>query len=150
MARQPQTTRARSLAPQLAVVRLTLAATGACALALALGSRPARADDLVIRTMGPVSYVCGGIAEDERAALTAQQKNYNLGVQFTQGAEGEYLSDVAVRLLRDGQEVASFRSGGPRCLIRAPEGSYSIEGTYKGEARTVKVSTGTRDAQLRW
>jgi hypothetical protein len=46
--------------------------------------------------------------------------------------------------------VANFKAGGPRCLIRAPEGSYNIEATYKGQAKSMKISTGTRNAQLRW
>ncbi|WP_414247520.1 hypothetical protein [Cupriavidus taiwanensis] len=110
----------------------------------------AAADDLVIRSMGPVSYVCGGVAEDERQALSAREKDFNIGILFTQGSAGEFLSDVAVKLIRDEQEVASFRAAGPRCLIRAPEGSYNIEASYKGQAKSVKVSTGTRNAQLRW
>ena len=69
---------------------------------------------------------------------------------ITQGSNGEFLSDVAVRLLRDEQEIATFRAAGPRCLIRAPEGSYNIEASYKGQAKSIKVSTGTRNAQLRW
>ncbi|WP_354684476.1 hypothetical protein [Cupriavidus necator] len=128
---------------------LALAAAG---MALAVCARPAHAapEDMVIRTMGPVSYVCGGVAEDEREALAAKEKDFNIGILFTQGAAGEYLSDVAVRLVRDEQEVATFRAAGPRCLIRAPEGSYNIEASYKGQAKTIKVSTGTRNAQLRW
>nr|WP_240988858.1 hypothetical protein [Cupriavidus taiwanensis] len=110
----------------------------------------AAADDLVIRSMGPISYVCGGVAEDERQALSAREKDFNIGILFTQGSAGEFLSDVAVKLVRDEQEVASFRAAGPRCLIRAPEGSYNIEASYKGQARSIKVSTGTRNAQLRW
>jgi len=130
---------------------LALAALASAGMALALAWHPARAaDDLVIRTMGPVSYVCGGIAEDEREALAAQEKNFNIGILFTQGDDGEFLSDVAVRLTRDDQEVATFRAGGPRCLIRAPEGSYNIEASYKGQAKTIKINTGTRNGQLRW
>ncbi|BDB24618.1 hypothetical protein Tamer19_18110 [Cupriavidus sp. TA19] len=131
---------------------LRLAALIAAAMALAGSPRPARAaaDDLVIRTMGPVSYVCGGVAEDERQALAAREKDFNIGILFTQGTAGEFLSDVAVKLVRDEQEVATFRAAGPRCLIRAPEGSYNIEASYKGQAKSIKVSTGTRNAQLRW
>ena len=40
--------------------------------------------------MGPVSYVCGGVAEDERQALAAQEQNFNMGVLFTRGENGEY------------------------------------------------------------
>jgi hypothetical protein len=119
-------------------------------VALAAALRPARAaDDLVIRTMGPVSYVCGGIAADERANLAAQEKNFNMGILFTQG-DGEYLSDVDVKMTLDGQPVANFKADGPRCLIRAPEGSYNIEASYKGQAKSIKITTGTRNAQLRW
>ncbi|WP_455282731.1 hypothetical protein [Cupriavidus necator] len=132
--------------------RFTWVMLAAAGMAVAIGSRPARAapEDMVIRTMGPVSYVCGGVAEDERQALAAKEKDFNIGIVFTQGTAGEYLSDVAVKLVRDEQEVASFRAAGPRCLIRAPEGSYNIEASYKGQAKSVKVSTGTRNAQLRW
>lgn len=130
---------------------LRLAALIGAAMFLA-SPQQARAatDNLVIRTMGPVSYVCGGVADDERQALAAKEKDFNMGILFTQGANGEFLSDVAVRLVRDEQEVASFRAAGPRCLIRAPEGSYNIEASYKGQPKSIKVSTGTRNAQLRW
>ncbi|WP_454764187.1 hypothetical protein [Cupriavidus campinensis] len=131
--------------------RLLVAALLGTSLAIAATLRPARAaDEMVIRTMGPVSYVCGGVAEDERARLAEQEKNFNLGVLFTQGPNGEFLSEVDVKLTMDGQPVADFKAGGPRCLIRAPEGSYNIEATYKGQARSMKISTGTRNAQLRW
>jgi hypothetical protein len=119
-------------------------------VAAALQPAKAAADELVIRTMGPVSYVCGGIAEDERARLAEQEKNFNMAILFTRGADGEFLADVDVKLTRDGQNVADFRAGGPRCLIRAPEGSYNIEASYKGQSKSIKISTGTRNAQLRW
>ncbi|WP_011298160.1 hypothetical protein [Cupriavidus necator] len=130
---------------------LALAALASAGMALGTAWRPAHAaDEMVIRTMGPVSYVCGGIAEDERKALADLEKNFNMGILFTQGSNGEFLSDVAVRLLRDEQEIATFRAAGPRCLIRAPEGSYNIEASYKGQTKTIKIGTGSRDAQLRW
>lgn len=131
---------------------LRLALAGSIAItALSLPSSPAlAADELVIRTMGPVSYVCGGIAADEQQQLAAQQKNFNMGVLFIQGERGEFLSDVAVKMTREGHEVASFTASGPKCLIKAPQGSYNIEATYKGQTKSVNVSTGTYNAQLRW
>lgn len=143
------------LAPARKATPLRLAV--ACSIGIAASSSfslfpaPAlAADEMVIRTMGPVSYVCGGIAADEQQQLAAQQKNFNMGVLFTQGERGEYLADVAVRMTREGHEVASFTASGPKCLIKAPQGSYNIEATYKGQAKSVNVSTGTYDAQLRW
>ena len=104
----------------------------------------------VIRTVGAVSYVCGGVGEDEQRRLAARQKQFNMGVLFTQGASGEYLADVEVRLMREGHEVARFRTEGPRCLIKAPEGRYNVHATYNGQPRSMTVGTGTYDAQLRW
>lgn len=142
--------------------RIAVAAVIGATVLVAAALQPAKAqsasaasaatvgNEMVIRTMGPVSYVCGGIAEDERARLAAQEKNFNMGILFTRGTDGEYLADVDVKLTRDGQNVADFRAGGPRCLIRAPEGSYNIEASYKGQPKSIKISTGTRNAQLRW
>lgn len=132
--------------------RIVVAALIGATVIVAAALQPAKAaaDEMVIRTMGPVSYVCGGIAEDERAKLAEQEKNFNMAILFTRGADGEFLADVDVKLTRDGQNVADFRAGGPRCLIRAPEGSYNIEASYKGQSKSIKISTGTRNAQLRW
>lgn len=132
----------------------TAAPAVAPAVPAAPGTPPAPAApgkaDLVIRTMGPVSYVCGGIADDEQRQLAARQKDFNMGLLFTQGPSGEFLSDVDVKLMRDGHEVAKFRTSGPRCLIRAPEGRYNVQATYNGQPKSVTVSTGTLNTQIRW
>jgi hypothetical protein len=105
---------------------------------------------MVQRKAGSVTYICGGVADDEQRALSAQSRNYNMGLLFTQGARGEYLSDVNVKLTRNGREVASFVADGPKCLLRVPEGSYNVRATYEGRTRTLVVSTGTHNAQMRW
>ncbi|MFC4519370.1 hypothetical protein [Cupriavidus pinatubonensis] len=111
---------------------------------------PPPRDAMVQRKAGSVTYICGGVADDEQRALSAQARNYNMGLLFTQGARGEYLSDVNVKLIRNGREVANFVADGPKCLLRAPEGSYSVRATYEGRTKTQVVSTGTRNAQMRW
>jgi len=130
--------------------RIIVASLIGLTVLIAAAWRPARAaDEMVIRTTGPISYVCGGIAADERARLAEQEKNFNMGILFIQG-DGEYLSDVDVKVTFEGQPVAKFKAGGPRCLIRAPEGSYNIEASYKGQLKSITITTGTRNAQLRW
>lgn len=145
-----RTTRRKRLAVAALIGATVIVAAALQPAKAADASAPPVGNEMVIRTMGPVSYVCGGIAEDERARLAEQEKNFNMGILFTRGADGEYLADVDVKLTRDGQNVADFRAGGPRCLIRAPEGSYNIEASYKGQPKSIKISTGTRNAQLRW
>ncbi|MCY0853240.1 hypothetical protein [Cupriavidus sp. D39] len=131
-------------------LRLALAGSITIAAFSLLAGPALAADEMVIRTMGPVSYICGGIAADEQQQLAAQQRNFNIGLLFTQGERGEYLADVAVKMTREGHEVASFTASGPKCLIKAPQGSYNIEATYKGQTKSINVNTGTYNAQLRW
>lgn len=111
---------------------------------------PPPTNAMVQKTAGAVTYICGGVADDEQRALSAQSRNYNMGLLFTQGARGEYLSDVTVKLMRGSREVASFVADGPRCLVRAPQGTYNVRATYEGRTKTMVVSTGTHNAQMRW
>lgn len=111
---------------------------------------PPPRDAMVQRTAGPVTYICGGVAEDEQVALQRLARNFNMSLLFTQGDRGEYLSDVDVKLMRGNKEVASFVADGPRCLLRAPSGTYSVRATYQGRTKTATVSTGGRNNQMRW
>lgn len=105
----------------------------------------------VIRTIGAISYVCGGVGEDEQQHMKARRNYFNLALLFTQGTRGEYLSDVDVRLMRDGHDVARFRADGPLCLIKAPEGGYNVQATFNGQPRSVTIRTGsTESTQVRW
>ncbi len=123
----------------------------ALAMLLSAGASSAFGNNLTPQTAGQISYVCGGIAEDEQQALNAEARNYNLSLLFTQGPRGEYLADVDVQITRHGKEVASFRADGPRCLIKAPPASYNVIATYQGETKRTTVQTGsTRNVQLRW
>ena len=130
--------------------RLTLT-SAALAMMLFAGAPIALADNLTPKTAGQISYVCGGVAQDEQQALNSEARDYNLSLLFTQGARGEYLADVDVKLTRHGKEVASFRADGPRCLIKAPPASYNVIATYQGTTKQATVQTGsTRNVQLRW
>lgn len=111
---------------------------------------PPPRDAMVQRTAGAVTYICGGVAEDEQVKLQSEARNYNMSLLFTQGARGEYLSDVDVKLMRGSKEVASFVADGPRCLVKAPQGTYNVRATYKGLTKTATVSTGGKNAQMRW
>lgn len=117
---------------------------------IVLAGSSAHAAELARQSIGPVSYVCGGVGEDEQRALNSESKDFDMGLLFTEGARGEYLSDVAITLSRDGVEVASFRSNGPRCLIRAPRATYQVVATYNGVNKHTKLRMGERNVHLNW
>lgn len=123
----------------------------ALAMLLSAGASTALGNNLTPQTAGQISYVCGGVAQDEQQALNDEARNYNLSLLFTQGPRGEYLADVDVQITRHGKEVASFRADGPRCLIKAPPASYNVIATYQGTTKRATVQTGsTHNVQLRW
>lgn len=101
-------------------------------------------------TAGPFTYICGGIAQDEQQQLRSEAGQYDMGLLFTQGGRGEYLSDVNVKLMRNGKQVAEFTSTGPRCLIKGPRASYHVVATYQGMTKSATVSPGDKNVQMRW
>ncbi len=131
------------------VIRTTLSACAAMVLASVTNLAVAQ-DPMVMETLGPVSYICGGVGTDEQQALDSKKSGFNMELLFTQGARGEYLSDVGVRLTRSGQNVAEFKAPGPRCLIKAPAGRYQVEATSQGTSKRATVSTGSGAHQFRW
>jgi len=109
----------------------------------------AAAVPMVPATTGPITYVCGGVGADEQQALQADARHYDMSLLFTQGQRGEYVSEVEVKVKRNGKEVASFQAEGPRCLIKAPKGRYQISATYSGVEKHVDLGSG-QSKQLNW
>lgn len=120
------------------------------AAAAALGMSMSAQADMKTSTAGPFTYVCGGVAADEQAEMRSEASQYDMGLLFTQGGRGEYLSDVNVKLMRNGQQVAEFTSTGPRCLIKGPRASYQVVATYEGMSKRTTVSPGEKNVQMRW
>ena len=112
--------------------KLTLAATLLAATA-AWAQTPAPQ----WQTLGPASYVCGGVSDEGMAAITTHRGSANGELLFTSGSEGAYLAQVAVTVHGAGlKQPMAFSSNGPLCLLNLPAGSYTVEAEYKG--RTVK------------
>lgn len=122
----------------------------AAVLAASMGLSLSAHADMSTASAGPFTYVCGGVAADEQAQLNSEARNYDMGLLFTQGGRGEYLSDVNVKLMRNGQQVAEFTSTGPRCLIKGPRASYQVVATYDGTSKRTTLSPGEKNVQLRW
>ncbi|PLQ00922.1 hypothetical protein [Cupriavidus pauculus] len=120
------------------------------AAAAALGMSVSAHADMKTSTAGPFTYVCGGVAADEQAEMRGETSQYDMGLLFTQGGRGEYLSDVNVKLMRNGQQVAEFTSTGPRCLIKGPRASYQVVATYEGMSKRTTLSPGEKNVQMRW
>lgn len=100
-----------------------------------------------------VTYLSGGIGEDESAAMKAEVKNYPLSVVLSAGKDGAYLANVPLVIKdRSGKEMLDLK-GGPIVLVKLPPGRYTVAATRNGKTlrRTVSVkSKGDTRLSLHW
>ena len=132
---------------QSAAFTLGIATVAAAAL-LGLGTAPAQA--ATVQTQGTIQYVCGGVGQGALAHMQAQAAKFNLGFWMVKGPQGEYLANVPVKVMHNGKTVATFTAGGPLCYLKAPAGSYTIEGHHDGQMRSITAHSGDMAQYLRW
>jgi hypothetical protein len=84
-------------------------------------------------------YLSGGIGSDERDAMSANAKNYNLKIVFATKGKA-YLADIAVQI-KDarGKAVLDAVSEGPWFFTNLSQGKYTVFATMKEEALSQKV-----------
>jgi hypothetical protein len=101
-----------------------------------------------------VTYVNGGVGNDEQKAIKAMRKDYNLQMTFAEKGSGEYKSDVRVRIENKSKKtIFDAKSIGPLFLIKLPAGTYRVMATSgdKEESQTVTVPrSGTKDLYFYW
>ena len=80
-------------------------------------------------TENGVTYVTGGVGEDESSAIRAMSSKFNLRMLFA-GKDGTYLSDVDVVVTgASGASVVAVRTSGPMLYARLAPGRYHISAT---------------------
>lgn len=114
---------------------------------LAAASLPAQAKDPVVaapaaKVVGDVSYVSGGIGDEEELAMQGVAGDYPLRLAFTARGTGEYLAGVQVTLKdHKGALLLDVQSEGPCLFARLPDGNYTLQAVYEGkmQRRTFEV-----------
>lgn len=104
---------------------LCMAGAMLCAASAFAQTDATPAEPTVLKQNG-ITYVSGGIGEDEVAAMKKMAAQYSLRV-IVAGQSGEYLSDVDVTIASAaGKQVFSARTDGPILLVRLPAGRYRV------------------------
>ncbi|NTV11707.1 MAG: carboxypeptidase regulatory-like domain-containing protein [Zoogloea sp.] len=100
-----------------------------------------------------ITYISGGIGQDESKALLAAAPRYSLALTFT-ASSGAYLSDVRVTVKKaSGQSLFSATSDGPMLLLKLPPGKYRLNATFAGKTVTQDISLAKgahKRLTLRW
>lgn len=103
--------------------------------------------------MQGVTYLTGGIGEDDVQQLRAAAAKYDLHVTFA-SKTGAYLSDIDVSISTESKrEVLSIRTEGPLLFVNVPPGRYLLAANYAGKAQTKHVTVppkGAVEIVLRW
>jgi hypothetical protein len=99
---------------------------------------------------GAVSYISGGVSEDESQAMRAAAADYPLTLELAApsgGPKDEYIAGAKVEILdRQGNPVLNTMTEGPFLLVRLPAGTYTVAVAWNGAAKskTVEIDAGKR------
>jgi opacity protein-like surface antigen len=126
--------------------------SAAMVLAVALTSTAALADTTPQQQNG-ITYVNGGIGQEEQDAMKAQRADYNLLLTFASKQSGAYRSDVQLDITdAKGTDLVSAANTGPMFFAKLPPGTYHISAAAEGKTfkRTVKVGKAPKEIILHW
>jgi len=98
---------------------------------------------LEVQSMGGVTFITGGIGDEELEQIKASEHDYNLHILMS-ATGGAFVSDVDLRLTdATGKELVSIQGAGPYFYAKLPAGSYTVELNDSGESKKIPVKIGT-------
>ena len=127
----------------------SLTVSCAAAAALVMGSAAVFAAGLPPeRQSGGVTYVTGGVSDEESSLFKQARTDYPLSIELVQkaGAHNAFTADARVKVTDSaGNVVLDAKADGPFMLVRLPAGNYRVEATLNGRSVGTKpVTVGTK------
>jgi opacity protein-like surface antigen len=125
----------------------------AVVLAVCLSPAAVLAATLTPHQQNGITYVNGGVGDEEQDAMKAQRADYNLLLTFATQQSGAYRSDVQLDLMdAKGTNLLSVANTGPMFFAKLPPGTYRISASAEGKTfkRTVKVGSAPKELVLHW
>ncbi len=95
-----------------------------------------------------ISYITGGVGEEESQAILAEAKQWPLLLELSQleSGRGVWISGAMIKILNSqNQVVFDAQADGPYILINLTGGQYQIEAAYLGviQKKTVNIQSST-------
>jgi hypothetical protein len=93
-----------------------------------------------------ISYISGGVGEEESQAILAEAKQWPILLELSQleNGRGVWIFGAKIKILNaQNQVVFDAQADGPYMLVNLPVGDYLLEGSYQGvvQKRSVTVKT---------
>ena len=116
-----------------------------------VGSAVELASSVQPQTYQGISYLSGGIGEEERDALRQMDREYNVKLIFA-AKDGVYVSNVNVTIEDgSGKKVLEAVSDGPWFYAKLPPGKYNVMAQVRGQRHKRVVEVGQqKQAQLQF
>lgn len=98
-----------------------------------------------VKTAGNISYLSGGIGDEELAELKAKKGDYNVHILMNVPA-GNYISNVSVDVHDSkGADVFNVGGTGPYLYFSLPPGKYTLDATSpEGDHHTASFTVPAR------
>lgn len=96
-----------------------------------------------MQQQGNISYVSGGVGQEESSALESVKHNYNLRITSADKT-GHFFGDTHVVVSDMQQHALLDTTGGPLFYASMPNGRYVVEGFSGGQSskQTVTIASG--------
>lgn len=97
-----------------------------------------------------ISYISGGVGEEESQAIVAEAKQWPLLLELSQleGGRGVWIFGAKVKILNaQSKMIFDAQADGPYMLINLPVGEYVIEASYQGVTQKKGVSVKLNSSQ---
>lgn len=110
----------------------------------------AQDNPLEVQQQGNISYVTGGIGDDEKSQLEATQHNYNLHV-MNADKSGHFSGDTRIVISDLQHNPLLDATSGPLFYANLPKGRYIVEGYSQEKMKKQTVTIGnTKPAHIRF
>ena len=100
-----------------------------------------------VQTQGDITYIAGGIGEDEVKAMKSESKSWPLFIEFSEHLVGQdlWVAQVYLRILDSkGKTLFDTTVDGPIFLGKVPPGNYELLATYQEvtKRRVIEIKQG--------
>lgn len=117
-----------------------------------LASKAAASSFIAHGQSNGIAYASGGVGMDERVAMDAMAKDYNVKMMFVE-APKNYVSGVKLKIEdHSGKLLLETTSSGPWFWAKLPQGDYRVIASLHNhrEMRHLKVAGGVDTIEFFW
>jgi len=94
---------------------------------------------LEVQNSNGISYINGGVGDEEVAELKSKEQDFNVHV-LVSAPQGEFISDVTLTVTDSkGQSLLTVNDAGPYFYAQLLPGTYMLQGTAGGEKKNISI-----------